>query len=124
MPNVFQEASGVLIGAFGDRVAFGYLFRKLKPVTPDEVCQMIRAGQPLFPLDVNWDEWRGLLQKNGLTRHVTIERLTAEFEKRRPDLCSAVRSEPNGQSWFNGQVRELRIKLGIEQRWVKSSPPS
>lgn len=124
MDNIFQEASGVLIGAFGDRVAFGYLFKKLKPVTPDEVCQMIRDGQPLFPMDVDWEKWKGLLYKNGLTRHVTLERLTAEFEKRRPDLCAAVRNETTGQAWFNKQVKELRVNLGLEQRWVKTTPPS
>ncbi len=120
------EAAAVLVGAWGDRIAFGYLFRKLKPVTATDLAQMVAEAQPLFPQEVDWHEWCDLLERHNLLQHVTKERITQEFQKRRPDLVEAIKSDPNGMAWFDHQLRTLRINLGLEPkiiRFVKISNP-
>ena len=126
--DYLQEARTFLLGSFGDRVAFGYLFHQLKEVTPDDVLDFIDTGTPLFDGDVDWTKWGELIRDNNLGRHVTIERLSAEFEKRRPDLCRCVRAHPAGEKWFREQIATVRQNLGIEDpppQWRKvQKPPS
>lgn len=126
----FQELDAAAPAGFTDRVAFHMLFKRISHVTPDEVCEMIREGQPLFGRvpDDEWPRWQRRINRLNLAKHVTHARFLAEFQDRRPDLYEAGMAEPLGPTWFSSQVTSLRINLGIDTltpvRYVKISSPS
>lgn len=127
--SILDEAKGVLIAGWGDRMAFGYLFRKLRPVTPDIVREYIKTNKSLFGdlPESEWPQWRAMLEEYKLTRHITKERFVAEFQKHRPDLFKLMEEEPNGPAWLDAQVATIRIRLGIEvpiTQWRRVAPPS
>jgi len=120
--DIPEEIASFMGAAWGDRIAFAYLFRKLKDVTPVMVSDLVKNNKPLFceVPETEWPKYQELLTKYNLSRHVTLERFTNEFQTRRPDLAKAALNEPNGQDWFNSQVITIRIKLGLEEvRWRK-----
>jgi hypothetical protein len=112
----FESLEQVLGIAIGDKVALGYLFHALKPVTPESVCERIRSNSSLFDgvQNTDWPKWRELINKYKLGKYITIERLTTEFQNRRPDLYNAAQTEPNGPAWFDSQVTTLRVRLGLD----------
>lgn len=127
---VLDEVKGFLIYGWGDRVGFGYLFRKLKPVTTATVREYISTNKPLFGEvpDSEWPKWQALLEEYNLMKHITKERFVREFQKHRPDLYDVVEKEANGLAWLDAQVATIRVKLGIdapitEWRRVITPPP-
>ena len=126
----FHQLDAAALAGFTDRMAFYMLFKKLRKVTPEDVCEMIREGRPLFGRvpDDEWPKWQRRINRLDLARHVTEARFRREFEERRPDLYSAGMAEPLGTVWFASQVTALRISLGIDTpapvRYVRLSPPS
>lgn len=127
--GILDEFEGGFVAAWGDKFGFAYLFRKLKPVTPDMVRAYITENRLLFDEvnDGDWPRWRQMLESYNLTRYITKERFVQEFQKRRPDLYEMISSEANGPVWLDTQVVTLRIKLGIDAQvtgWSRTSPPS
>jgi AraC-like DNA-binding protein len=101
----------------GDKIAFGFLFKKLKDeeVTADKVRERIQSNLPLFnSKDIEWPKWQDLFTKAGLGKHLTKERFQKEFEKNMPDIVVVIQEEPSGMTWFYSQLLDLRIKLGVE----------
>lgn len=126
-----KSVSAFMMGAWGDRIAFTYLFRQLKGVTPDMLSGLVKDNKPLFAEvpETEWPKYRELVEKYSLSICITRERFATEFQARRSDLAKVVLDEPNGPAWFNSQVTTIRVKLGLEQpavRWKKTnpSPPS
>ncbi|MDD5700422.1 MAG: hypothetical protein PHU23_00105 [Dehalococcoidales bacterium] len=122
IPESLIRIAGVL---GGDRIAFGFLFKKLSDegINTEIVRNHIRNKLNLFNSDdINWPKWRDLFEKARLAKYLTKERFEQEFQKHMPDICQCVREEPDGINWFNSQLSDLRIKLGVEivpSRFVK-----
>ena len=115
-PDSFQDVDSIEPSGFSDSVAFHILFKRLRKVSCEEVCEMIRNGQPLFGKvpDDEWPKWRRRIGRLGLAKHVTEARFRQEFRERRPDLYNAAIAEPMCPAWFSAQVSSLRINLGID----------
>jgi hypothetical protein len=109
-----KQLEGILVGAFGDRVAIGFLFRQLKPVTPEEVRLCIKENRQLFAEvpEEDWQNYRKLASTVNPKR-LTNEIIIKEFRKRRLDLLNVIWSIPEGRPWIYGQVNILREKLGL-----------
>lgn len=110
--DITEHVGQMLIGGWGVRVAIGYLFGLLKPVTPEIVYSYITESRPLF-IEVpgeEWEKWRSLA-KTAKLNDITTERVIAEFRKRRPDLLQVIINSPSGMTWVETQVSELHQKL-------------
>ncbi|MDD5510682.1 MAG: hypothetical protein PHI12_07730 [Dehalococcoidales bacterium] len=114
IPEWLIRAAGAL---GGDKIAFGFLFRKLRDekVDAEAVRIQIQNNMALFVSnDVEWAKWQDLFARAGLGKFITKERFEQEFEKHMPDVCQCVRDEPGGIKWFENQILDLRIKLGVQ----------
>jgi hypothetical protein len=108
------ELEGILVGAFGDKVAIGFLFGKLKKITPDDIYTSIKENKQLFA-DVKDEEWIKYrrLAKKGHADRLTNEVLIKAFRRKRCDLLNVIWNLPQGRPWIYGQVNILREKLGL-----------
>ena len=97
------------------KMAIGYLFRKLKTLTQDEVHEHIAADKPLLENlnDSDWSRWRDFAIKYGIG-DITMERVVETFRKKRLDLLMVVMNTPNGMAWLEKQLKILRSNLGLE----------
>jgi hypothetical protein len=109
-----KRLKGIMVGAFGDRVAIGFLFAKLNPVTPDEVRLCIKENRQLFA-KVNEEDWQSYrkLASTVNPQRLTNEIIIKEFRKRRLDLLNVIWSIPEGCPWIYEQVNILRERLGL-----------
>ncbi len=109
-----DQLEGVIVGAFGDKAAIGFLFGKLKGVTPDDIYLCIKENRQLFAdvKDEEWIKYRKLARKGNADR-LTNEVLIKEFRKRRTDLLDVIWNVPQGRPWIYGQLNILREKLGV-----------
>jgi hypothetical protein len=109
-----DQLEGTLVGAFGDQVAIGFLFGKLKKVTPDDIYLAIKENKQLFAevKEEEWERYRKLSRK-GHPEKLTNAVLIQKFRKRRPDLLNVIWNIPQGRPWIYFQLNILREKLGL-----------
>ena len=110
----WKQLEGIAVGAFGDKIAIGFLFGQMKDVTTDEVRLCIIEKRQLFAevSDEDWQNYRKLASTVNPQR-LTNEIIIKEFRKRRLDLLNVIWSIPEGRPWIYGQVNILREKLGL-----------
>lgn len=119
MPNVNVErmlnnVSGVLVGAFGDKVVIGILIRLLDDVTPGMAYRSVISNLPLFNTvnESDWQRWAKYPQKFHI-REITRDRVYKEMNKYRPDIVGIIINTPGGIDWMDRQINFAKQKLGI-----------
>ena len=104
------------MGKVTEELAFRFVFGLIRRFTPEELCEYVKQGRPLFDRvkEEDWQKWGWTIHRRGLDHCVTRDRFLEEFQSRRPDLWAAGQTEPGGLAWFESQVKDLRIHLGID----------
>lgn len=111
---IMEKFGGVIAGAFGPEAAMGFLIGLLDDVDPDQCYDFIINNQPLFP-DVSDEDWVKFskMAKQANLYDVDTARIIAEIKANRIDLYGLIINTPNGVTWLNNQVTELRSKLQL-----------
>lgn len=98
-----------------DRVVISFLLGLLEDVEPEECYRYIVGNIPLVNTDTSMD-WQkyGQWARECNLDSVNTERILLELEKHRPDLHQFLTDCPGGVAWLDRQVKDLRIKLSID----------
>lgn len=103
----------VIAAGFGDRVLIGILTGSLDGVTPARVYEYIKDDLQLgyWASDSDWRKFRRVA-KGANIGDVTSEDVIRELKKANPDILGVILNHPEGRSWLDRQIAEMKKKLG------------
>lgn len=110
------ETIGKIVAmGFGDRVLAGILIGFLDGVTPARAYEYIRDDLNLgyWVSDADWQRFQRMA-KSANVGDITTEYIIKELKKHRLDILGVIINHPNGRSWLDKQVSELKNKLEIK----------
>lgn len=109
-----ERVGKVFAGGFGDRVLIGVIVGFLEGVTPARAYEYIRDDLKLgyWLSDSAWQKYKRMA-KGANIRDITSEDIIRELGKHHLEILGVIINHPEGRSWLDKQIVELKKKLEI-----------
>ena len=110
-----ESIGKILVAGFGDRVLIGVLMGFLDSIMPSRLYEYIRDELKLgyWVPESDWDKYKKLAKQANIA-DLDTEMVISELRKWRPDLLSVIINHPQGLSWLDTQVIEMKKRLELE----------
>lgn len=112
---MLEKLGRTLALGFGDRVLVGILLGLLDNVSPMRLYEYLRDDLKLgyWISEKDWRKYKRLAKQANIG-NITREDVINELREYRPDLLGVLLNHPQGLTWLDSQIAEMKRKLELE----------
>lgn len=116
------KVENVVLGGWGEDILLGVLLEVLEQFTPQDTCKAIDDGRSIVNIsDKDWNKYRKVARHLNM-KHLLVDKyIMDKLRKERPDLVSIILNHPQGLSWLNSQIDEIKRHLNLiptKSTWI------